>query len=245
VIDLHCHLLPGVDDGPASVEESVALARALAAQGVSTVAATPHVRADHPLVVPAELDARRVRLAERLAAERIGLEVVGGGEVDLLWARRASVAELRLVSFAQRGTDLLVETPYGPLPAAFEDVLLEIGARGFRLLLAHPERNPTFQRDPARLRRLIDLGTLVQVTAASLARDPARSRSAALATRLVKDRLAHVIASDAHRAEGSLSPRLAQGVAAAAAIDPAVAGWMSTGAPARILTGQPLDGAPT
>jgi protein-tyrosine phosphatase len=240
VIDLHCHILHGIDDGPAHMEESVELARALLAAGVTTVAATPHVRDDHPSVVPAELGERCAGLAARLAAESLPLEVVVGGEVDLLWAHSASADDLRLVSYGRRGTDLLVETPYGPLPPAFERALLALADRGFRLLLAHPERNHGFQRDPSRLAALVDEGVLVQVTADSLTRSGG-SGSGWLAARLVREGWAHVIASDAHGLGRPFRTSLADGVAAAEAIAPARARWLVTGAPAAVLAGRPLE----
>ena len=107
-------------------------------------------------------------LQARLQQERIPLELVTGGEVDVLWAQSASDEQLRAASYGGRGTDLLVETPYGELPGMFEDLLFRIRVRGFRILLAHPERNPSFQRDPARLVRLVEGDVLVQLTAASV-----------------------------------------------------------------------------
>src|SRR5215218_10603286 len=108
MIDLHTHILPGIDDGPRDLEGSVALVAELAAAGVRTVAATPHLRSDYPGVRPAELADR----VDALQAEVEDVELVGGGEVDLYWATEASDEDLRLVSYGQRGTDLLVETPY-------------------------------------------------------------------------------------------------------------------------------------
>lgn len=71
-----------------------------------------------------------------------------GGELDLDWIRAASDRDLRLVSFGQRGTDLLVEVPYGPLPDDFREPLVDLRDLGYRLLLARPERNPTFRDSP-------------------------------------------------------------------------------------------------
>jgi protein-tyrosine phosphatase len=126
VIDLHCHLLPGIDDGPATLDGSVELAAALAADGVRTVAATPHVRADHPHVVPAELRERREALRRAIAAAGIELEVVGGGELDLARGLEASDHELRHVALGQGGRYLLVETPYAPLSSLFEHQLFDL-----------------------------------------------------------------------------------------------------------------------
>jgi protein-tyrosine phosphatase len=244
VIDLHAHVLPGIDDGPSRMAESIALVRASERDGVTTLALTPHVRDDHPAVVPDELPARRDELAKRLAEEGCEIELVSGGELDLAWAQRATAETLRLVSYGQAGTDLLVETPYGELPHHFEAMLAALRAKGFRLLLAHPERNPTLRRDPARLGRLVERGTLVQLTASSLA-GPKRSRSRSFALAALRERVAHVIASDAHGAGTVERAGLSEGMAAAAAVDRVMAEWMVTEAPAAILAGAPLRGPPS
>jgi protein-tyrosine phosphatase len=243
MIDLHTHVLPGIDDGPADVEGSLELLAAAADEGTVTLAATPHVRPDHPDVVPGELGARTAELAAAAASRGLGVELVAGGEVDLQWAQHASDEELRDVSFGRRGHDLLVETPYGELPVRFEDLLFRLSVRGFRILLAHPERSRTFQRDPRRLRTLVDHGVLLQVTALSLSSTERRSRSRRLARALVSEGLAHVIASDAH---GGHIPRtgLLGGVEAAARLAPLRARWMVTDAPAAILAGEPLPPPP-
>jgi protein-tyrosine phosphatase len=243
VIDLHCHLLPGIDDGPSTVEESVALAAAAVQDGVQVLASTPHVRHDHPGVIPGELAGRCDDLRSALGQAGIDLEIVSAGEVDLAWAMSASEEDLRLVTYGGRGTDVLLETPYGPLPPNFEERVFELFAsRGMRVLLAHPERSMSFQSDAGRLRALIDRGVLVQVTAQSLLRRSGASRSRAVARWLVKEGLAHVIASDAH---GDASRAgLGDAVEAAARVDRARAGWMVTEAPAAVLAGKPLGDPP-
>lgn len=244
MIDLHCHILPGIDDGAADTGESVVLARAFAADGVHTVAATPHLRSDHPGVVVAELAERCRSLNELLAEEGVPVHVVAGGEIDLLWAQSASPEKIALASYGQRGADLLLETPYGPLPPAFEQLVFNLQDAGFRILLAHPERNASLQRDPARIRELARRGVLIQVTASSLVGKSRRSKATGLARALVQDGIAHVIASDSHSLAGPERASLAQGVAAAAKIAPSRSTWMVTEAPQAILAGEPLPRAP-
>jgi protein-tyrosine phosphatase len=243
MIDLHTHVLPGVDDGPADLPASLALLAAAEEEGTLRLAATPHVRPDHPGVVPGELAGRVSALATAAAEAGLKIELIAGGEVDLLWAQHADDDELLAVSLGQHGRDLLVETPYGALSDRFEDQLFTLSVRGYRVLLAHPERSPTFQHDRRRLATLVEHGTLLQVTAVSLSSTERRSRSRRLALELVRRRLAHVIASDAH---GGHIPRsgLRAGVEAAARIAPRRAEWMVTDAPAAILAGDPLPEAP-
>jgi protein-tyrosine phosphatase len=245
VRDLHTHLLPGIDDGPPDIAESAALAAEMATGGVRVAAATPHCRHDHPTVVPAELSERCAELRARLDAEGVELEVVPAGEADLSWALDADDEELRLVSYCQSGHDLLLEVPYVPLTSTFEDMLFELTIKGYRLLLAHPERNPTLREDPARVAELVRRGGLVQVTASSLVSTTRRSRTSAVAQGLVKGGLAHVIASDAHGAAAPNRATLAEGVAAAAElVGEERARWMVEDAPAAVLAGEPLPPAP-
>jgi protein-tyrosine phosphatase len=245
VIDLHCHLLPGIDDGPATMDRARELAESAVADGIGVIAATPHLREDHPRVAPRELRDRCTAVAEALRAANIEVEVVPGGEVDVVWAMDNPDESLDLVSYGQRGRDVLVETPYGPLSPTFEQLLFDrFGARDVRVLLAHPERNPTFQEDPARLADLVRRGVLLQVTAGSLTNSNTKSRSRQLARRLVKEGVAHVIASDSHGGAIRRTP-LSAGVAEAEKLAPGRGRWMVTDAPRAVLEGEPLPPAPT
>jgi protein-tyrosine phosphatase len=243
MLDVHHHLLPGIDDGPAAIEESVEAATRAVADGVHTIAATPHLREDHPDVRPEELAGRCLALAARLTGAGIDLDVVVGAEVDITWARDASDEDLRLASYGQRGRDLLVETPYGHLPSTFEALLFEIQVRGYRLVLAHPERNPTLQADPGRLEELVHRGVLVQLTAGALVGERRSSSSQRLALYLLGRGLAHVIATDGHgpgRRDASLSDALR---AAQARIGEPAASMVTT-APAAILAGEAVVAPP-
>ena len=245
MIDLHSHLLPGIDDGAPDLEHAIDLARAAADQGTRVLAATPHLRADFPDVRADELASRCDEVRSAIRDAGIELEVVQGGEAGVMWAVNATDDELREGSFGARGTDLLVETPYGPLNDTFEQLLFTLPARGFRLLLAHPENNPTFQRHPERLHELADRGVLLQVTARSLIRSDRRKGPRALAEALVRDGFASVLASDAHSGHHLRPPALGAGAEAAAAIvGQARARWLVEHAPAAVLAGEPLPEPP-
>ena len=244
MIDLHFHILPGIDDGPGTLEEAKMLAARAADDGTELVAATPHFREDHPAVRPDELAGRTASVNNAISDIGLGLEVVPAAEVDLTIAMEVSADQLRLASYGQRGTDVLVETPYGPLTSSFEQFLFNrFTSQSLRVLLAHPERNPSFQDDPDRLAALVHSGILLQVTASSLASDNSRSRSRKAARALVKEGLAHVIASDAHGPEIARAP-LSAGVAEANRLVPGRGDWMVNDAPAAILAGDPLPEPP-
>jgi protein-tyrosine phosphatase len=245
LVDIHAHLLPGIDDGPKELEGALQMARAAVAVGIDAIAATPHLRADFPAVHVEEIAGRCESLRTELALDGIGLRVVGGAEVSLVWAVEASDDALVLATYDQRGTDLLIETPAIGV-SGLDRLLYGLHGRGFRVTLAHPERNPEFQREPAPLRELVSQGVLLQVNADSLLEANRRSPLRRLAERLCRDGLAHVLASDGHRAD-SWRPvtRLAQAVAAAEGlVGPDRAHWMVYAAPTAIIEGEPLPDPP-
>ena len=243
MIDLHAHVLPGIDDGPADVEGSLALLHAAALAGTRVIAATPHLRRDFPRVRPEDIAASCATMQERIPADW-DLQIVSGGEVDLGWAMRATDEQLRMASYGGRGTDLLVETPYGTSPRIFEPPLMALMNRGYRVLLAHPELNPGLQASHEHLDALVARGVLLQITGASLLPDPKRSRRSRLARRLLERGSAHVIASDAHSGGPWRPPVLTAALEVARSIAPARADWMVTAAPAAILGGMPLPPLP-
>lgn len=197
MVDLHCHILPGLDDGPATMEAALDVARAAEAAGILTVVATPHIRDDHPF--PLDLIDRRLdALREALRDAAIDLEIVGGGEVSVPKRMELDDAALEKLCLGD-GRYLLVETPYTLAPSLFETALFDVQVRGFRPVLAHPERSPTFLDDHDRLERLVERGVLCSVTAMSVAGAFGRTVQA-FAVRLFATGLVHNIASDAHDA---------------------------------------------
>jgi len=239
MIDLHSHLLPGVDDGPRTLEESVEMARVMAADGVTLVAATPHVRDDFPTPVDVVEDGVR-ELRAALADAGIAIDVRNGGEVAVDWVDRAEVGDLRGYGLAGNRSAILVEFPYLGWPLELGMVCSRLLGEGMTPILAHPERNDRVQAQPDRLEELVARGVLVQLTASSITgRRGSRSRKAA--DQLLEAGLAHLVASDAHRAPGP-GARLSD--AAAALADPVLSGWLLEDVPAALVAGEPLPDRP-
>ena len=238
MIDLHSHILHGLDDGPDRLEESLGIARAAVADGVVAIAATPHVRDDYPTSA-AQMDAAAAELREALAAEEIPLTLHTGGEIALDRLERLDEDELR--RFGLAGSQyILLEFPYRGWPLGLPQQLFELQAAGFLPVLAHPERNPDVIAEPERLAPLIAAGAVVQVTAASLdgrlGRGPHRA-----GLELVRRGLAQLIASDAH------APAIrGVGMSAAAAElgDDVLARRLTVEAPRAVVAGEPLPTAP-
>jgi protein-tyrosine phosphatase len=244
MIDIHTHVLHGIDDGPDDTVGSVAMAHLAAERGTRTLVATPHVRGDHKKVVVEEIQ-ERARTLNRLVRDYgIDVFIVPGGEVGLSRALEMSDEQLELVTLGGNGRDLLIESPYGQLPSVFESLLDTLVQRGFRITLAHPELNPSFQADPERLGRLAADGVVVQVTSASLT--GRRSAARALAMRALANGWVSIIATDAHSAEWR-PPDLNPGLQAARRALPGAADeieWMVTEAPLAIVQGRDLPPRP-
>ena len=137
-------------------------------------------------------------LTEALARAAIPLEVRAGGEIAIWRLVDLDDAALRALALGG-GPYLLVESPFSPVVGDFEPMVLDLHQRGHRVLLAHPERCPAFQRDPERLARLVRGGVLIQITAGSM-EGAFGSTVQRFTTSLLRDGLVHVVASDAHDA---------------------------------------------
>lgn len=242
MIDLHTHVLPGIDDGPPDLAGSVAMLETAAGDGTRLMVATPHVHPGHPAVVPEEIAERVAEVND--AAERHGLHlsVVPGGEVDLATALELDDAQLRHVTIGGAGGALLVETPHGDLPPHFERLLAALRERGFDIVLAHPELNRELREDDRRVEALVESGVLLQVTARSLRR-PRRSSSRRAALGWLGAGLVHAIASDAHASDWR-PPLLASEVGAVRAGRPELARALeaaTVAGPEAILAGRPHE----
>ena len=239
MIDLHSHILPGLDDGSRTVEDARALARRAAEDGVTAIAATPHVRSDYPTRAE-EMERGVSRLREDFLAEGIDVEVLPGGEIDLGMLASLDDDGLRRFTLAQSGRYLLLEFPYTGWPAGLEETVYGLGLRGLLPILAHPERNREVQSKPERLAEAVRMGALVQLTAASLD-GRIGSSSQAAANKLLELGLAHVLASDAH------TPEIREaGLAAAAEAlqDDDLARFLTVEAPSAIVAGEPVPEPP-
>ncbi len=238
MIDLHSHVLPGIDDGPDSIDGSLELARAAAAGGTRTLLATPHVSWRYPNE-GATIAGLVNELNERLRAEQIALEVRCGAEIAM-----TRLADIRPEELARLGLDggrwLLVEPPFTPVLTGLDSILLDLQRRGHRVLLAHPERCHAFHRDPEMLEALVRSGVLTSMTAGSLVGQFGGDvRRFALG--LVRDGLIHNVASDAHdhvRRPPSIAAELEQ-----AGLAP-LAGWLTREVPAAILADDEIPPRP-
>jgi protein-tyrosine phosphatase len=239
VIDLHCHILPELDDGALSLEDSVAMARQAEDDGIAVVCATPHIRHDHN-VRPEEIASRVRAVQDELRDHGVGVRIVPGGELAQTEADRLTDAELRLVTLGAAGGWVLLEPAPGPLDGGLQAVVDGLSERGFRAVIAHPERHAGSDFEE-HLRSLVESGCLIQWTAEFVA----EAAGSDLVLRLAGEGLAHLLGSDAHSSYGGRPVRLAAGFARLATVcAPARIAWMVDEAPRAILRGDPVTPLP-
>lgn len=241
MIDLHCHVLPGCDDGPATLDAALALLADQAAAGVDTVVATSHVNRRW-VDVTADVIAAGVReVSDGARAAGLDVAVLPGAEVALTRAVDLSDDELRALRLGH-GPWLLLEPPYAMLaPSALEGAIVSLLDRGHRLVLAHPERSPALLQDPALVRRLVERGVLCSVTASALSGAfgrPARR----FALGLLEEGLVHDLASDAHGGMASRPAGLREHLDGTGW--EALAGWLCEEVPRAVVTGADIPPRP-
>jgi protein-tyrosine phosphatase len=205
IVDIHAHLLPGLDDGPRTIADALRMCELYVAQGVTTVVATPHM-CDRRYKVT--VDAVRSGVEElRVACSKRGLnlQILPGGDVRLEPELLDAWDKGELLTLADRGKYLLLELPLQRAPR-IDGLIFQLSLRGITAILSHPERNIELWRKPQRLAELVDRSCLVQITAASLfgSFGPAPKETA---ERFLKAGLVHVVASDAH-SPGGRKPEL-------------------------------------
>lgn len=239
MIDIHCHILPGMDDGPPNLEESLRMARIAVADGIKSLVATPHcLEGLYPLSREA-LTAKVNDLRAALGQARIPLRIFPGAEVylDPGLAEQLQRQQVMTINHQQY---FLLELPYVGFPPRIKQILFQLRIRGYRPILAHLERNLAFQGDTNLLSDLVRQGALVQLTAKSLLGDfGTKPREAS--RRWLGLGLAHFIATDAHSVL-ERPPLLSQAVGEAASlVGQEMAMKMVTTWVEKVLSGEPLS----
>lgn len=194
MIDIHCHILPHVDDGSSSMDESLEMARMASLSGVTDIVATPHFAGE-----PEQIGKIREKLRlleQRLRQEQIPVQLHPGAEILCLPGLPELAARHQLPTLGQ-GEYVLVEFYFDESYAYMDGMLTDIASAGYQIVIAHPERYAVIQRDPLLLRRWVRQGYLLQLNKGSvLGKFGPRAERAA--NDILAMGLAHLIASDAH-----------------------------------------------
>jgi protein-tyrosine phosphatase len=239
MIDLHCHVLPGIDDGPETIEGSLALARAALAGGIATLVATPHVNSRTPN--DAGTIAKLVDLLNRrLVEEGVDVNVLPGGEIAISHVAEIEPSELSRLGLGG-GRWLLLEPPFTPVAVGLEGLVMRLQRQGHGVVLAHPERAPALRRDRQVVRSLADAGVLMSITAGSLVGSFGREvRRYAL--ELAREGLIHNVTSDAHDS-AQRPPGLADELQQSGLSE--LADWLTVTVPTAVLNGQEIPPRPS
>lgn len=201
LIDLHCHILPGVDDGAEDMQTALELANSAVDQGISHVLLTPHhmdgIYTNHR----SDVLNRTSDFQKQLELNQIPLIVFPGQEVHLTGQLPKAIAAGDILFMDETNRYLLIELPHSGVPEYTNKMLFDLITQGIVPVLAHPERNAGFQRDPNKLYELIKMGCLTQLTASSYL-GVFGSKVQQLTEKLVKANQGYIFASDAHNFEG-------------------------------------------
>jgi len=240
VIDLHTHILPGVDDGVDTEDAAVAFARVAVEDGIRVCVATPHCKEGFYVNDRAAVLAGVERLRSRLSSEGVNLELLPGAEVHICPDLVDRIGDGRAPTLADNGKTLLLELSLSQYPVELNNLVFELKLAGIQLLFAHPERIKYFQDDPSHYEEVVRLGAWGQITTGSIL-GVFGSTAAAFSEELLRKGLVHVVASDAHNTRGR-PPRMREAIdVMAEMIGEARAEAMGTSAPQALLEGRPPD----
>jgi protein-tyrosine phosphatase len=195
-VDIHCHLLPALDDGPGDWDEALAMAEIAAADGIAAIVATPHQLGGYLQNTPEKIRAQIMRFQQILQERGIGLELLPGADVRIEPDLPYMIQTDKVLTLADRRHHVLLELPH-EIYISLDRLLGELHAAGLTGILSHPERNRGILAQPHILESLVRQGCLLQVTAGSLLGlfGPQIQK---FAEAIIRQGLVHFIATDAH-----------------------------------------------
>lgn len=199
MIDLHCHILPGIDDGASDLAESLALLRLAVADGITHMVATPHINPGYFDNTPHTIAAALAQLQQAAAAADIPIQLSAAAEVRVTADLMLAVAQQQLPMLGewQQQQVLLLEFPHSHIPPGSDKLVKWLLQRNIRPMIAHPERNRDVQADVSVLNPFIRAGCLFQLTASSVLGDLGE-RHQACALQLLEQRIFTIMATDCH-----------------------------------------------
>ncbi len=201
LIDIHCHILPGVDDGAKNIEESIAMAAMAAQDGIEAVVATPHVRNGIYDLSKTEIIEKVRQLNNAFSQNNIGLTIMPGAEYYLEPNLPQRLADGELLTINNTGRYILIELSNIMIPDYVRRTLYEIQLQGVIPIIAHPERNPIFAGNVSLLKSFTDAGILTQVTSGSITGLFGRKIQKTAYT-IINIGAVHILASDGHSPNG-------------------------------------------
>lgn len=201
MIDIHSHILPGIDDGARSLEESISIIQELVSQGVTSVIATPHFILDTMYMSSRKRNLELLeRLKQALVDAHIDVNLYLGNEL-FIDIELADLLQHGVVSTMADSKYILVEFSLNEEYPNYEDILGNLIELGYKVILAHPERYTLTQQDYTIIQRLHEMGILMQCNVGSFVGQYGKDTKK-LAIRLAKEKMIFALGSDIHRAHG-------------------------------------------
>ncbi|MGE7683267.1 tyrosine-protein phosphatase [Peribacillus simplex] len=197
MIDIHCHILPGVDDGSGDMKESLNMAKKAVEAGITHIFATPHHLNEKYVNVKIDIIDRVAMLNESLQQENIPLTIHLGQEVRIHRDIFTSLEKEETLTLDDNGTYLLLELPSGRVPTYTQEVIYELLLKGITPIIVHPERNKELNENNKLLFELVQEGALTQLTSGSIIGNFGKSIQS-FSKKIIEHNLAHFIATDAH-----------------------------------------------
>ena len=197
MIDLHCHILPDVDDGPPHYAASIEMAKKAVQCGITDVFATPHHLNGRYENSKAHILERALEFNHYLEREDIPLNVHPGQELRIHRELFVSLTMNEVLTLDNKGKYVLIELPSGEVPTYTQEVIYELLLRGITPIIVHPERNGRFMKDHNVLFELVREGALTQLTAGSMMGHFGK-KIQSFSKKIIEHHLVHFIASDAH-----------------------------------------------
>lgn len=197
MIDIHSHILPGVDDGARTLDDSVEIVRELISQGVTDIITTPHYVNETKYVSLRSENLKRFKeLSKRLKQENIDVKIYLGNEI-YIDANILKLLKKKVITSLNGSKYLLVELPLNGEYQGYEDILLSFIEAGYEVILAHPERYEIFKKDYKLVQNLCEEGVLLQCNIGSFVKKYGRD-AMKLARKMAKDKLIFAVGSDIH-----------------------------------------------
>ncbi|TFH63648.1 tyrosine-protein phosphatase [Peribacillus frigoritolerans] len=197
MIDIHCHILPGVDDGSADMNESLIMAKKAVEAGITHIFATPHHLNEKYVNVKSNIIDSTVRLNESLQHENIPLNIHLGQEVRIHRDIFTSLEKEEILTLDDNGKYLLLELPSGKVPTYTQEVIYELLLKGLTPIIVHPERNKELIENHKLLFELVQEGALTQLTSGSIIGLFGKNVKS-FSKKIIEHNLTHFIATDAH-----------------------------------------------
>ncbi|HLS10217.1 tyrosine-protein phosphatase [Lentibacillus sp.] len=197
MIDIHCHILPGIDDGAQTINDTLDMAKAAVDQGIHHIVATPHHRNGKYDNIKTDILKYTSILNDKLAEEDIQLTILPGQETRINGDMVEGLEQGEILPINENTKYVFVEFPSGHIPRYAKQLLFDIQLKGYMPVIVHPERNKEIMEDPDKLYRMVEKGVLSQVTASSVCGKFGK-KIQKFSHQLIETNLTHFIASDAH-----------------------------------------------